>query len=79
MQLHGDKDWPVASGEAGQLGKLCVRGPEGMQGYLNHPELTAQTLRDGRLHADDMARAYERGHLFIAHRKKVMICVSPKS
>ena len=54
-----------------------------MQGYLNHPELTAQTLRDGRLHAGDMvrdmARAYERGHLFIAHRKKVMICVSPKS
>ena len=44
-----------------------------MQGYLNQPELTAATLKGGWLHTGDMARADERGYLYIVDRKKDMI------
>ena len=64
------QDQPVPPGEPGEL---CVRGPQVVQGYLNQPELTAETLRGGWLHTGDMARADARGHLYIVDRKKDMI------
>jgi fatty-acyl-CoA synthase len=68
--LLDDDDQPVAPGA---VGELCVRGPQLMQGYLNQPELTAATLKGGWLHTGDMARADDRGYLFIVDRKKDMI------
>jgi fatty-acyl-CoA synthase len=44
-----------------------------MQGYLNMPEASAETLRNGWLHTGDVARADERGFLYIVDRKKDMI------
>jgi fatty-acyl-CoA synthase len=65
-----DDDRPV---ERGAVGELCVRGPGVMQGYLNMPDTSAETLRNGWLHTGDMARADERGYLYIVDRKKDMI------
>ena len=70
VQLLGDDDQPVRTGE---VGELCLRGPQVMQGYLNQPELTAETLRGGWLHTGDLARADERGYLYIVDRKKDMV------
>ena len=70
IALLGDDDQPVALGE---VGELCMQGPQVMQGYLNQPEMTADTLRGGWLHTGDMARADERGYHFIVDRKKDMI------
>ncbi len=60
----------------GQEGELCVRGPQVMKGYLNRPEETAATLRDGWLYTGDVARMDEDGFFYIVQRKKDLIIVS---
>ena len=34
----------------GEKGEICTRGDANMLGYLNKPEATAETIRDGWLH-----------------------------
>jgi long-chain acyl-CoA synthetase len=61
----------------GEVGELCVRGPQVMKGYWQRPEETAKVLTpDGWLHTGDMAKMDERGFFFIVDRKKDMILVS---
>ncbi|HBV98504.1 MAG: AMP-dependent synthetase [Peptococcaceae bacterium BICA1-7] len=60
----------------GEVGELCIRGPQVMKGYWNMPDQTAQTLRDGWLHTGDMARMDEDGYFYIVDRKKDMILAS---
>lgn len=57
----------------GETGEICIKGDAVMIGYLNKPEATAETIRDGWLHTGDMGRMDERGYLFISGRKKEMI------
>jgi fatty-acyl-CoA synthase len=59
--------------EPGQPGEIVARGPHVMLGYWNRPEETAATIRDGWLCTGDVARADERGYLYIVDRKKDMI------
>jgi fatty-acyl-CoA synthase len=58
---------------AGQAGEICVRAPHVMAEYWRRPEQTAETLKNGWLHTGDIARADERGYMFILDRKKDMI------
>jgi fatty-acyl-CoA synthase len=44
-----------------------------MAEYWKRPEQTAETLKNGWLHTGDIARADERGCMFILDRKKDMI------
>jgi len=57
----------------GEIGEICVKGPQVMKGYWNLPEQTAQTLRNGWLHTGDMGRMDEDGYFYIVDRKKDMI------
>jgi fatty-acyl-CoA synthase len=59
--------------ETGEPGEICVRAPHVMAEYWKRPEQTAETLKNGWLHTGDIARADERGYLFILDRKKDMI------
>jgi long-chain acyl-CoA synthetase len=59
--------------EAGTRGKLWVRGPQVTDGYLNHPEITAQQYLDGWLDTGDIAYLDEDGYLFICDRTKDML------
>ena len=59
----------------GQVGELVVRGPNVMQGYYNHPEETAATLRSGWLHTGDMGRIDADGYIYIVDRRKEMLLV----
>lgn len=61
----------------GEVGELCVKGPQVMQGYWNRPDETANTLsEDGWLRTGDMAKMDEKGYFYIVDRKKDMINVS---
>ncbi len=61
----------------GEVGELCVRGPQVMKGYWNRPEDTAQVLSpDGWLRTGDIARIEATGYVYIVDRKKDMILVS---
>jgi long-chain acyl-CoA synthetase len=57
----------------GEVGELCVRGPQVMKGYWNIPTETANALRDGWLHTGDIATMTEDGYFQIVDRKKDMI------
>jgi fatty-acyl-CoA synthase len=57
----------------GAEGEICAKGPHVMTGYWNRPEETAAALREGWLCTGDVARADERGFLYIVDRKKDMI------
>lgn len=59
----------------GIAGELLVRGPNIMKGYLNKPEETAQTIRDGWLYTGDVASIDQSGHIRIIDRKKDMLIV----
>ncbi len=72
--LKDDEGRIVAMGE---VGELCLKGPQVMKGYWNRPDETAATIdADGWLHTGDMARMDERGFFYIVDRKKDMILVS---
>ncbi|WP_447730233.1 long-chain fatty acid--CoA ligase [Pseudoxanthomonas suwonensis] len=61
----------------GEIGELCIKGPQVMKGYWQRPEETAKTIdADGWLHTGDMARIDEKGFVYIVDRKKDMILVS---
>jgi len=55
------------------IGEVAVRSKTVMNGYLNDPELTAETIVDGWLMTGDLGRFDEHGHLQLAGRKKNMI------
>jgi long-chain acyl-CoA synthetase len=63
----------------GEVGELCVRGPQVMRGYWNQPAETANVLRPdpqgGRpwLYTGDLARMDADGFFQIVDRKKDMI------
>ncbi|MEO3796227.1 AMP-binding protein [Nonomuraea sp. B10E15] len=57
----------------GEVGELCVRGPNVILGYWNKPEATAQTFIDGWLHTGDLARIDEEGFVYIVDRAKDMV------
>jgi acyl-CoA synthetase (AMP-forming)/AMP-acid ligase II len=70
VRLVGEDGKQVPPGEPGEI---VVRSPNTMVGYLNKPEITAQTLKDGWLHTGDIARQDEYGYLYLVDRKKDMI------
>jgi len=61
----------------GEVGELCIRGPQVMRGYWQRAEDTAEAIdADGWLHTGDMAKMDEKGFFYIVDRKKDMILVS---
>jgi long-chain acyl-CoA synthetase len=59
------------------IGEVAVRSKTVMAGYLNEPELTAETIVDGWLMTGDLGRLDATGHLQLLGRKKNMI-VTPE-
>jgi long-chain acyl-CoA synthetase len=68
-----DKDDEVTLLPQGEIGEICIRGAQVMQGYYEKPEETAKVLKNGRLHTGDLGYMDEEGYFFIVDRKKEMI------
>ncbi len=61
----------------GEVGEICITGPQVMAGYWQRPKETAEVMTaDGALRTGDMGRMDEQGYTFITDRKKDMILVS---
>jgi long-chain acyl-CoA synthetase len=65
----------------GQEGEICLTGPTVMQGYMDNPKETAQTLQlheDGQvwLHTGDLGCMDEAGFVYFKQRLKRMIITS---
>ncbi|MDP5361540.1 MAG: AMP-binding protein [Paracoccaceae bacterium] len=59
---------------AGEEGELWIKGPQVMQGYLNNPKATAESItEDGWLRTGDIAKIDADGYMFITDRLKELI------
>ena len=58
---------------AGTVGEICISNPVLMPGYWRNEEQTRLALRDGWLHAGDLAWMDEDGFLYFVDRKKDVI------
>jgi long-chain acyl-CoA synthetase len=63
----------ILNPDADGIGQVAVRSKTVMAGYLNAPDLTAETIVDGWLMTGDMGRFDRTGHLQLFGRKKNMI------
>lgn len=70
-----DKDDHMTPCKVGEVGEVCIRGPQVMQGYLNQPSETDNVLRNGRLHTGDLGYIDADGYFYIVGRLKEMIIV----
>lgn len=65
-----------ADQSTGVEGELWVKGPQVMQGYLNNPQATAETItNDGWLRTGDIAYVDEEGFVYVVDRLKELIKV----
>jgi len=63
--------------EVGEIGEICIRGPQVMEGYWQRPDETEKVmLPGGWLRTGDIGRMDEGGFVYIEDRKKDMILVS---
>jgi long-chain acyl-CoA synthetase len=89
LDFNGSIGLPISSTEiaikddagqdlaVGQIGEICVRGPQVMQGYWKRPDETAKVmLPGGWLRTGDVGHMDAKGFVYIEDRKKDMILVS---
>lgn len=50
----------------GEIGELAVRGEPMMLGYCKRPETTAEVMRDGWFHTDDLVSDAEKGNFKVS-------------
>ncbi len=73
IKLVDDDGKEVAAGE---MGELCVKGPQVMKGYWQRPDETAKVMDGEWLKTGDIAVVDKDGFFKIVDRKKDMILVS---
>jgi long-chain acyl-CoA synthetase len=74
VMIAGDDGNPLPIGE---IGEICIRGPQVMEGYWQRPAETAEVmLPGGWLRTGDVGRMDQNGYVYIEDRKKDMILVS---
>ncbi len=75
--FHGDVKvlQPGAATEMppGQVGELCLFGPQVFSGYWGNPRATREVLTDGYYRSGDLGRKDEQGYVYVMDRLKDMI------
>jgi long-chain acyl-CoA synthetase len=63
--------------DIGEVGEVCIRGPQVMQGYYNRPDETAKVMTEDKFfRTGDVGYMNENGYVKLVDRKKDMILVS---
>ncbi len=63
--------------EIGEVGEICIRGPQVMKSYWQRPHETEEVFfEDGWFRSGDVGWMDEKGYVYLADRKKDMILVS---
>jgi long-chain acyl-CoA synthetase len=70
LAIMDDDDRPLPDDERGEI---CIRGHNIMKGYLNRPEATKETMKNGWFHSGDIGFRDADGCYWIVDRKKDMI------
>jgi len=70
IRIVGEDGADVGPGDPGEI---LIGAPGLMSGYLNRPEATAETMRDGWLHSGDLAHRDERGFIYFLGRMKDIV------
>ncbi|MEM0900446.1 MAG: long-chain-fatty-acid--CoA ligase [Pseudomonadota bacterium] len=74
ISIRDDEGAELANGD---VGEICIRGPQVMAGYWNRPDETANVMtEDGFFRSGDMGFINDEGYVKIVDRKKDMILVS---
>lgn len=74
VEIKDDDNKTIAVGE---IGEICIKGPQVMAGYYNRAEETAKVMTsDGFFKTGDLGYMTEDGFVKIVDRKKDMILVS---
>jgi len=73
MKILDEAGDPVPLGD---IGEICVRGPNVMKGYLNQPEETAKAFFGDWFRTGDLGSEDSDGYFYIVDRKKDMIIVN---
>jgi long-chain acyl-CoA synthetase len=74
VEIKDDSEKTVPLGE---IGEICIKGPQVMQGYYNRPDETAKVMTvDGFFKTGDLGFMTTEGFIKIVDRKKDMILVS---
>jgi long-chain acyl-CoA synthetase len=66
-------DDPLRKLPPGEVGEICIRGPNVTQGYWKRPEETEKSFAGGYFLTGDIGSMDENGYFFIVDRKKDMI------
>ncbi len=73
MSIRDEQGNCLANGE---VGEICVRGPNIMKGYLNRPDDTADSFFDDWFRTGDLGSCDDDGYFAIVDRLKDMIIVN---
>lgn len=73
MRILDDRGGELATGE---VGEVCVSGPNVMKGYLNLPQANAESFFGSWFRTGDLGYRDEDGYFFLIDRKKDMIIVN---
>jgi len=71
VEIRDDDSGPLP---AGRVGRIVVRGPNVMAGYLGRTDLTEQVLHDGWLDTGDLGFLHD-GELFVCGRSKETVII----
>ncbi|MDP6029519.1 MAG: long-chain fatty acid--CoA ligase [Arenicellales bacterium] len=75
ISIH-DLEAPNDVVPTGERGEVWIKGPQVMKGYLNRPQETADSLREGWFRTGDVGYMDEDGHFFLVDRLKDLILCS---
>ncbi|WP_187368737.1 class I adenylate-forming enzyme family protein [Baekduia soli] len=73
VRILGDDGTELPHGE---VGEVCIRGPQVVPGYWERPEETAHAIPGGELHTGDVGVVDADGWLYLVDRRKDMIVAS---